>query len=157
MRSVTSLQKGDYLAPFEIEEMTGEAEGTVAYQFALMQLRSEIERGLLKAGHPATIKCEGAGLRVLTDAEAAVYNARHGDLARFKLFRAFRRNQTVDEANLTNAERQVHYRTLEVQSKYVQALRKVARMHHIEPVKRQTPGLHRMPGLQMATNESTKG
>lgn len=141
MRTITTLQKGDYLSPTEIEQITGEVEGTTAYQFALMQLRSEIERALRSVGRPATIKAEGMRLRILTDAEAAQYNARHGELARFKLFRAFRRNQAVDEANLSDADRQAHYRTLEVQGKYVQALRKIARTFHVEPIKRQTPGL----------------
>ncbi|MHB8108238.1 MAG: hypothetical protein ACYDH4_12580, partial [Candidatus Cryosericum sp.] len=123
-------------------ELVDEEEGTVAYQFALMQLRSKIEQVLQNIGRPATIKCEGSGLRVLTDAEAAVYNARQGDLARFKLFRAFRRNQAVDEAKLTDADRQNHCRTLEVQGKYVQALRKVVRQAlRLAPVTRETPGL----------------
>ena len=140
---VRHLQKGDYLSRTEIEEITGEMEGTREYQFALMQLRQEIEHGLRYLGRPATIKTEGGGLRVLTDAEAAVYNDRHGDLARFKLFRAFRRNQAVDEANLSDAERQAHYRTLEVQGKYVQALKQISRQLSVEPVKRMTPGLQR--------------
>ena len=144
---VHHLQKGDYLSPTEIEEITGEMEGTREYQFALMQLRQEIEHGLRCLGRPATIKTEGSGLRVLTDSEAAVYNARHGDLARFKLFRAFRRNQAVDEANLSNPERQAHYRTLEVQGKYVQALKQISRQLSVEPVKRMTPG------LKMAANQ----
>jgi hypothetical protein len=139
--NVESLQKGDYLSPTEIEEIIEEVEGTREYQFALMQLRQEIEHGLLCLSRPATIKTEGSGLRVLTDPEAAVYNARHGNLARFKLFRAFRRNQAVDEAKLTDPERQVHYRTLEVQGKYVQALKQISREVAVEPVKRLTPGI----------------
>ncbi len=148
--NIESLQKGDYLSPIEIEEITGEIEGTQEYQFALMQLRQEIESGLRCLGRPVTIKTEGAGLRVLTDAEAAVYNARHGDLARFKLFRAFRRNQAVDEANLSDPERQAHYRTLEIQGKYVQALKQISRQLSVEPVKRMTPG------LQMAACQAAK-
>jgi len=139
--NIENVQKGDYFSPVEIEEITGEIEGTREYQFALMQLRHEIESGLRCLGRPATIKTEGAGLRVLTDAEAAVYNARHGELARFKLFRAFRRNQAVDEANLTAPERQAHYRTLEVQGKYVQALKRISQELTVEPVRRQTPGI----------------
>jgi hypothetical protein len=139
--NLSNLQKGDYISPYEIEGMSGETEGTRGFQFAVMQLRSEIETALACAGRPATIKTEGGGLRVLTDAEAAVYNDRHGDLARFKLFRAFRRNQAVDEAYLTPPERQAHYRSLEVQGKYVSALKKIARQLHIEPVRRMTPGL----------------
>ena len=72
---------------------------------------------------------------MLTDAEAAVYNDRHGDLARFKLFRSFRRNKAVDEANLYAHERQRHYRSLEVQGKYVQSLKKIARQLNVEPVR----------------------
>jgi hypothetical protein len=139
--NVEALQKGDYLPPIEIEEITGEVEGTQEYQLALLQLRQEIEHGLRFIGRPATIKTEGAGLRILTDSEAAIYNARHGDLARFKLFRAFRRNQAVDEANLSDPERQAHYRTLEVQGKYVQALRQISRQLSVEPVRRLTPGI----------------
>ena len=60
---VQHLQKGDYLSPTEIEEITGEMEGTREYQFALMQLRQEIEHGLRCLGRPATIKTEGSGLR----------------------------------------------------------------------------------------------
>lgn len=147
---VESLHKGDYLSPVEIEEITGEIEGTQEYQLALLQLRQEIENRLCFLGRPATIKTEEAGLRVLTDSEAAIYNARHGELARFKLFRALRRNQAVDETNLSAPERQAHYRTLEVQGKYVQALKQIRRQLSVEPVKRLTPGI-------VSMTASTKG
>ena len=64
--------------------------------------------------------------------------------------RAFRRNQAVDEANLSDPERQAHYRTLEVQGKYVQALKQISRQLSVEPVKRMTPG------LQMAACQAAK-
>ena len=59
--NIESLQKGDYLSPIEIEEITGEIEGTQEYQFALMQLRQEIESGLRCLGRPVTIKTEARG------------------------------------------------------------------------------------------------
>ena len=138
---VESLQKGSFISPSEIEGITGVIIGTPNYQFALMQLRYEIENELGHLGRPVTVKSEGAGLRILTDSEASIYNERQGNLARFKLFRAFRRNKNVDEANLSDPERQVHYRTLEVQGKYVQALKRVRQELSLEPSKRMTPGL----------------
>ena len=144
---VQHLQKGDYLSPIEIEEITGEMEGTREYQFALMQLRQEIEHGLRCLGRPATIKTEGSGLRVLTDAEAAVYNARHGDLARFKLFLRLppqpggRRGQPVGRRTAGPLSHAGGPRQVRPGPQADQPA------NHVEPVHRMTPG------LKMAANQ----
>jgi hypothetical protein len=120
-----------------------------------MQLKAEIENQLKQIaeeeaglrgeewtrGCPVTIKQENAGLRLLTDSEAAEYNATQSENARRKLWRAFRRTQNVDESRLTDIERQRYYRSLEIQGKYVQALRRVRLEMRGVPVVRQTPGL----------------
>jgi hypothetical protein len=135
------LSKGDYISPTEIEEITNTVQSTPAYQFALMGLKGQIEKSLRSLGRPATLKAEANGLRILTDSEAAVYNPRRSDLARHQLFLSHRRNLEVDDTNLSETERQEHYRRLEVQGKYVSALQKVERQLRVEPTKRKTPGL----------------
>jgi len=135
------LRKGDYVDPAVIEIITGEIAETPGYQLAAMNLKTEIEGALQSQRRPMTLKHEGYGIRLLTDTEAAEYNKEQGEAGVRKLNRAFKRNQVVEEVNLSDPERQSHYRTLEVQGKQLQAIRKVRRELHIAPVKRRTPGL----------------
>jgi hypothetical protein len=150
---MSGLMKGDYLSPALIEDVTGETEGTTGYQLALLNLKERIvatladlaktERsdGTLNPDRLVTLKVEGGGLRILTDPEAAVYNKVQGEAAVRKLRHANRRNLLVDESKLSDGERQGHYRTLEVQGRYLQAIRKVNRDLTVEPAKRRTPGV----------------
>jgi hypothetical protein len=134
-----TLQKGDYISSTTVERITGEVYGTTAYQLALMGLQQSIEHALIRLGRRMTLKSENGGIRLLTDPEAAEYNAHQGELARHKLSRAFHRNQAVNDGNLDFDERTTHYRTLEIQGKYIQAMRRVRRELKVEPVRRLTP------------------
>lgn len=136
---VASLEKGDWISPEIIEAQTGETVGTTAFQFAALKLKGEIEAALKAVGRPATLKQEGAGIRLLSDSEAAVYNEVRGERACAQLAKAHRRNLAVDETNLPSGERQTHYRVLDRQSRYLQALRNVRRQMRATPVQRQTP------------------
>ena len=136
---VASLKKGDWISPEVIEVQTGETVGTTAYQFAVLKLKGDLEAALKAAGRPTTLKQEGAGIRLLIDSEAAVYNEARGERACAQLSKAHRRNLDVDEINLAPGERQTHYRALDRQGRYLQALRNVRRQMRAIPVQRQTP------------------
>jgi hypothetical protein len=140
--NIDTLTKGDYISVVHLQEITGEIEGTDEYAFAIMAFKQELEAELQKRlGKKLTIKCENGGLRILTDPEAAEYNARQIEQSKRRIYRAHDRNMDVDEANLSPQERAVHYRRLELGSKYVQALKKVSRQVGVEPHKRNSPGL----------------
>jgi len=150
-----TLTKGDYIPPTMIEAITGEVAGTPNFSLAAMNVKTtvegvlrqraeeeaEVDGRIWRGGCPITLKHEKDGIRLLTDPEAAEYNASRGESACKQLRAAFRRNQNVAEVNLDDSTRQKHYRTLEVQGKQVQAIRKVAVDLRVEPARRQTPGI----------------
>lgn len=137
-----SLKKGDYISAPMLEDLTGLPAGTPEYVFAVLGLKAELERTILQRNHRrVTMKSEGAGLRILTDSEAADYNIAQIDQSKRRLVRAHRRNLDVDEGQLTAPERQAHYRNLEVGGKYVQALQGADKDLRPTAHKRQTPGL----------------
>ena len=136
---IAFLKKGDWISPDIIEAQTSETVGTSAYQFAALKLKIEIESALKAAGRPMTLKQEGAGIRLLSDSEAACYNENRGECACGQLAKAHRRNLAVEEVNLSPVERQTHYRVLDRQGRYLQAIKKIRRKLRLQPVERRTP------------------
>jgi hypothetical protein len=138
----SELEKGDYISGIHAETLTGMEQGSRSFAFALMGLRDDVADALLNLhGRRFTIKIEDTGLRILTDSEAADYNARQQQKSKERIFRAQRRNVDVDEANLSQDERSRHYRNLALGGAYTQALRKATREIGPDPHQRNSPGL----------------
>ena len=135
------LAKGDYISPEFLEGLTGFLRYTQEYSLAIMGIRDGLERKLSAIGNPITIKQEDKGLRLLTDSEAAEYNAHRGDALLVQMGRAHERNLAVDSNNLSQEEDREHLRSLQVQGTILSAAKKIKRQFRLRPFQRKTPGL----------------
>lgn len=120
-----ALQKGDIISAEQIESITQCQRSHRSYQLRVLALKEQIQRELRDRGRVVTIACRKDALHILTDAEAAEYNERAmGEYFR-RAGRALYRKIHVDQSQLTDEERKVHQRQIEVRNRQMQALRKV--------------------------------
>jgi hypothetical protein len=138
---VWQLAKGDYISPEFLEGLTGFLRYTQDYSFAMLSLRDDLERRLGAIGNPVTIKQEDQGLRLLTDSEAAEYNAHRGNKLLGQMGRAHKRNQAVDSNNLSQEEDHQHLRNLQVQGTILSSAKQIKRQYRMKSFQRRTPGL----------------
>lgn len=143
------LQKGQLLTAEFLENTCGQPRGTTKYEFFCMTLAQMIfnETGF-------TAKRSGDDLRILTDSEAAQYNARRVEHHVRGVFQRFDMLVSVDMANLGAGEKREYERQLLNKGRYVQALVSVKRRHQLEAHSRTVPGL---PGAQTNSTENQKG
>jgi len=138
--SLDTVQKGRVFPPKEIEYLTGAKQGTPEYSFALLNLRTQIEISLIAAGRtPLTIKCEKDCLRILTDTEAAEYNAKMFNQLQMRAAKRFALQIAVDVGSLTTEQRTAHERNCLVNGKILQAVGNVRKQFKLQPYTRKTP------------------
>jgi hypothetical protein len=143
------LQKGQLLTAEFLENACGHQRGTTKYEFFCMTLAQMIfaETGF-------TAKRSGDDLRILTDSEAAQYNARRVEQHVRGVFQRFEMLASVDMAALAADERREYERQLLNKGRYVQALVTVKRRHQLEGHARTVPGL---PGAQESNTQNKEG
>lgn len=135
-----ALGKGSVVRTRTLEEATGVSRHHRAFTKESLKVKDALADWFRRErGEVVTVVHRGDTLAVLTDPEAAEYNRRAGELAARKLRAAFRRNRAVDVAALGSDSRRDHERTLEVQSKQVQAVALVASGVELIPVRRNVP------------------
>jgi hypothetical protein len=93
-------------------------------------------------------------LRILTDSEAAQYNARRVEQHVRGVFQRFEMLASVDMAALGADERREYERQLLNKGRYVQALVTVKRRHQLEGHARTVPGL---PGARESKTQDKEG
>lgn len=138
--NVSSLKKGDYLPPEQVSEIIEVKMDDPMFHLEVAKLQDYIMRQRQDMDSPIIVKCEGLGLRVLTDSEAVEYNAttrRHGIR---KLNRAQGRDSGIDRNNLTDGEVQKLERNMEFGSRVLSSIRSIKRTFSIPKYERQTPG-----------------
>lgn len=139
---LSTIIKGRVFSPEEIEYLTGAKRGTPEYALALLNLRTHIENALITTGHPPlTLKCDHNSLRVLTDAEAAEYNAQQFDRLQRRAARRFALQMAVDISELSENERETHEKKVLVNGKILQAISNVRKQFKLKPHERKTPSL----------------
>jgi hypothetical protein len=69
-----TFEKGQYLQPEWCEAQIGLKRDNLKYSLALMALGKKIEKWLWKNGQRWTVATEDFGIKVLSDADASVYN-----------------------------------------------------------------------------------
>jgi hypothetical protein len=132
-----SLRKGQVLSTEHLEYVTGVSSlDFEKFAFAVLNLRKEI---MDRTGY--TVRIDQRQLRILTDAEASVYNHKrlHGRVN--GMFRDFNHLRKVDVLQLKDDEKKQHERRLVNCSKYVQAIFGVRRKISLPAANRRTPGL----------------
>lgn len=108
-----ALQQGDYISPSQVTDATkrvGEANppppGTDSFRHRMLELRTAIINHMRQIGREWTVKCEGHGLRILTDPEALAYNPKRFAAGKRTMVGANRRLRGINPANLIREDRQ---------------------------------------------------
>lgn len=122
-----AIAKGDQWTPDELEQITSTRRGTTQYQFACLELRMRIMRECLDRGKPVTAAMVKGSLRVLTDEEASLYNAKIFRVGQRKSARSLGRLSRVNIANLTESQKQEHERNILVFGRMLAASRRAQR------------------------------
>lgn len=136
-----ALKKGDTIPPDRLEQLTGCERGTSKYQLAVLTLRERIVKECHERGREFTVAIIKGALRILTDSEASLYNAR-AFKGKFRgAGRALKRAARVDTSNLDDGQKKEHERNLIVFGKMLQAARSARAAIAATPHQRTTPGL----------------
>ena len=129
-----TLQKGDVIPVADVEQMTGKKQGTKEYQFAILNVVDRIKGALFHKEKFWTIAIRKDAICILTDAEATEYNFREGERAQCRLKRLNVQMLAVDSTQLTDEQRDVHYRKQQTLAFVVSSMRS-ARLECIKSAK----------------------
>lgn len=151
-----ALNKGDVLPAELLERLLRARRGTEVYRLGLLGLRDQVVRECGLRGRHFTVVVRRDQLCVLTDEEAAEYNARafHHGVRRSK--RSLRRLVQVDAAALTAEQRREHERNVLVCGKMLQSALNERRLLTARPHVRTTPGLP-APAARTSQGEAGPG
>jgi len=132
-----ALKKGQVLSTEYLEYVTGISRREYEkFTFAILALRKEI---MDRTGY--TVKIEQRQLRILTDAEASVYNHKRLHNRVHGMYRDFDHLRNVDILQLNDEEKHAHERRVINCSKYIQAVSNVRRKVVVPAAQRSTPGI----------------
>lgn len=134
-----SLEKGSRISVDTIEHAFSVSHGTDAYQIAALRAVAYVERRFRDRGIVVTVVQRKGEIHVLTDAEAAVENARRFDLGIGAATRAHFRNQHVDRSQLPANEIDRHDRRLESDGRYLSGGKTARALPAPRPHQRATP------------------
>ena len=108
-----ALEKGQAWTPDDLERLTEKGRGTDPYRWAVLAIKDRIVRECKDRGKEFTLAVVKGCLRILTDEEAAVYNASAFRAGIRRSRRSYRRlARTVDAAKLTEGQAKDHERNL---------------------------------------------
>jgi hypothetical protein len=136
-----ALKKGDEIEADRLESITNTKRGTDQYNLAVLALRARIMQELKDRGKFVTVAVVKGCLRLLTDEQAALYNARMYRAGFQRAGRSLKRLAKVDVGNLTDQQKQDHERTLLVFGKMLQAAKTARREIAATPYQRTLPGI----------------
>lgn len=135
-----AIKKGDVIYAEQIERLSNTNRSDRAYQLKLLGFREQIQRELDSRGMPVTVRIDHDNLVILTDSEAAAYNAAWFNSRRRQLMTCHQRSLQVDTALLEEDERKRHERAIMSQGAQIAAMRQAARVAATTH-KRITPGV----------------
>lgn len=136
-----SLKKGDNITPDRLEQLTERKRGTDGYNLAVLALRERIVRECRDRGKHFTVAVVKGSLRVLTDEEAALYNAKTFRAGFRRSGKSLRRLTRVNTEMLSESQKKDHERNVLVFGKMLQAAQSARAAIAATPHKRSTPGL----------------
>ena len=136
-----SFEPGMMISLETCERIIGFHRSGNEYQFGfeLMKLQGLIEKTLRKQGKFYSVVVEKGSIRILTERESSVYNARTFEIGKRKLRKSFKRIQFVDVSKLSESERVSHTKNLINQSRQIQAMRQTQIEIKLTEHKRTTP------------------
>lgn len=127
-----SLNKGDIIEAARIASITSTEVGSPAYAFAVLGLRDMISSQLAMMGRPVTVIIRDSSLAILTDPEAAIYNAKRFRSGIRSARSAHGRNCAVDIEALNAEQRSAHEHNLITSARILQSIREAKQAIHIE-------------------------
>jgi hypothetical protein len=137
-----ALAKGSRIAPEEIERIFHLERSDKKYALRALALAERITHHFeTSRGEVVTVKMDADALRILTDAEAIVYNDTEYQRGLRKSFRAHRRAVGIDVRNLDAAEVEEHRRRSARRALVLGAVRKARAQFTAQEHKRTTPAL----------------
>ena len=148
-----ALEKGDVITTDRLEAITGKQRGTQTFQLAVLVLRERIVNECKDRDKFFTVAFVKGNLRILTDEEAAIYNARTFKAGMKRSRKSLTRLAKVDVGKLDDLQKKSHERNLIVFGKMLQAARSAQQQGiTASPHARTLPGI---PG-QVESAEGTK-
>jgi cytochrome P450 len=129
-----TLQKGDVIPVADVERMTGKKQGTDEYKFAVMNIIDRMRDHMKRKELFWTVVSRKSAICVLTDPEAAEHNPNEYEKSRKRLKRLHVQTLAVDTMQLSDEQRDTHYRRLQVQAFEMSAMRS-ARLECIKSAK----------------------
>jgi hypothetical protein len=129
-----ALKKGDVIPVADVEQMTGKKQGTKEYQFALLNMVKRMRDNLFHNEKFWTIAIRKDAICILNDVEASEYNPKEYETSRNRLKRLHVQCLAVDSMQLSDEQRDAHYRRLQVQAFEMSAMR-TARLESIKTAK----------------------
>jgi hypothetical protein len=136
-----AVNKGDVFTAEWCADLLGGDPQTQRYQLRLLDLSKELERGLWAVGKRYTVRIRQGGLAVLTDAEAAEFNAARFESLERGMTRSHCRMLAVDEGGLSEVQRSRYHRDLALEGLTLAAI--AAARAEVRPIPYRRPG----PGL----------
>lgn len=113
-KAILELGPGDVLDAVACEQAIGFSRNSDLYtfQFAIMQLSEHVQKTLWRNGKRFTVVSNNAIVRVLTHAEASVYNLNRFNNAIKKMRRCHRHLLAVDASQFTQDMRTEHVESI---------------------------------------------
>jgi hypothetical protein len=121
-----SLIMGGGISVVECQQLIGfsENEKPKEYGLAMLQIMAGVTKAMReKYQRRVTVRIVKGGIQILTDSEAAVYNATRFDQGLKIARRSHRRSLAVDVAGLSQAEKDAHQKNLAIQGAKLSMLR----------------------------------
>jgi hypothetical protein len=128
------LKKGDVISVADVEQMTGKQSGTKEYAFAALNIVKRMRDYLFDKEKYWTIAMRKDAICILSDVEAAIYNPHEYETSRNRIKRLHVQTLAVDSAQLSDEQRETHYRRVQVQAFELSAMRS-ARLECIKTAK----------------------
>lgn len=128
----STLEKGQNIAQEQIEEIYKVKAGTTDFDLKKLELQNQIEVQLALRGILVTVRSIKNSLRILTDAEAAIYNTKRFNNELHLLNKIHARKSAVDTSNLNPTEQAIHKHDLQNQGRVIQAIQTVKRQIKVE-------------------------
>lgn len=125
-----ALQKGQIIPVEMLEDITGTKKGTAEFALKVLSQKQNLETELWLRGKLWTISGEGCdgGLKILTDEEASIYNAKRFEANVRGMHRSHSRLMGVDVSSLTAEQRGRHERELCNQAAKLMAIKKTKKL-----------------------------
>lgn len=118
---VTDLKKGDVIGIDRLKAIIKHPVGSPKWNFGLVNLCQFIMAEKQEIGDPMTACVMDGNVCLLTDPQAAEYNNNYFSRGYRSMFRGLNRQVDVDVRNLSDEQKKLHLRRVEVNSRTAQA------------------------------------